>query len=59
MTVDYWLSYRYGPKAPKGIENNWLESIPGKSFFVAVRMYGLLEPWINKTWRPSEVELVK
>jgi hypothetical protein len=26
------------------------------SFF---RLYGPLEPWFNKTWRPSEIELVK
>ncbi len=48
-----------GPKAPKGYENNWLETIPGKSWFVALRLYGPLEPWIEKTWRPSEIELVE
>jgi hypothetical protein len=26
---------------------------------VILRMYGPLEPWLNKTWRPSEIELVK
>ncbi len=49
----------FGPKPPKGKESNWLETIPGKSWFVGLRMYGPLEPWINKTWRPGEVELVK
>ncbi|WP_435693051.1 DUF1254 domain-containing protein [Rubritalea sp.] len=49
----------FGPKAPEGKENNWLETIPGKSWFTYLRMYGPLEPWINKTWRPSEIELVK
>jgi hypothetical protein len=49
----------FGPKSPKGFENNWLETIPGKGWFVALRMYGPLEPWINKTWRPGEIELVK
>jgi hypothetical protein len=24
-----------------------------------LRMYGPLEPWIKKTWRPGEIELVK
>ena len=48
-----------GPKAPKGMENNWLQTIPGKSWFVILRMYGPLEPWIDKTWRPGEVELVE
>ena len=47
-----------GPKAPEGMESNWLETVPGKSWFVAVRMYGPLEPWIEKTWRLGEVELV-
>jgi hypothetical protein len=46
----------FGPKAPKGFEGNWLETIPGKSFFVGLRLYGPLEPWIEKTWRPSEIE---
>jgi hypothetical protein len=46
----------FGPKAPAGFEKNWLETIPGKSFFVALRLYGPLEPWIEKTWRPSEIE---
>jgi hypothetical protein len=41
------------PKAPKGKENNWLQSIPGKSWFVILRMYGPLEAWIEKTWRPG------
>ena len=49
----------FGAKPPNGMENNWLETVPGKSFFVALRMYGPLEPWINKTWRPGEVELVE
>jgi hypothetical protein len=46
----------FGPKAPAGFEANWLETIPGKSFFVALRLYGPLEPWIEKKWRPSEIE---
>lgn len=48
-----------GPKAPKGFENNWLESIPGKSWFTVFRMYGPLEPWIKKEWKPGEFTIVK
>ena len=48
----------FGPEAPKGYENNWLESIPGKSWFVIIRMYAPLKPWIDQTWRPGEIELV-
>ena len=49
----------FGPKAPAGKEGNWLATVPGKSWFTILRMYGPLEPWIDKTWRPSEIELVK
>jgi hypothetical protein len=49
----------FAPKAPEGYENNWLETVPGKSWFTILRIYGPLEPWIEKTWRPGEIELVK
>ena len=49
----------FGPKAPAGKEGNWLATVPGKSWFTILRMYGPLEPWINKTWRPGEIALVK
>ena len=45
----------FAPEAPKGYENNWLQTISGKSWFVALRLYGPLQPWIDKTWRPSEI----
>jgi hypothetical protein len=49
----------FGPRPPAGFEDNWLETVPGKGWFVALRMYGPLEPWIEKTWRPGEIELVE
>ncbi|MDA8562127.1 DUF1254 domain-containing protein [Gammaproteobacteria bacterium] len=49
----------FGPVAPKGKENNWIQTIPGKSWNVILRLYGPLEGWYNKTWRPGEVELIK
>lgn len=49
----------FGPKAPEGFENNWLETVPGKGWFTILRIYGPLEPWIDKSWRPGEIELVK
>lgn len=49
----------FSPTAPKGKEGNWLETVPGKSWFVILRIYGPLEAWINKTWRPGNIELMK
>ncbi len=48
----------FGPKAPEGYENNWVETVPGKGWFVVLRLYGPLEPWFNKTWKPNDFELV-
>jgi hypothetical protein len=47
----------FGPKAPAGYENNWVQTIPGKGWFMILRLYGPLEPWFEKTWRPGEIEL--
>jgi hypothetical protein len=46
----------FGPEAPAGMEGNWLQTIPGKSWFTILRMYGPLEPWIDQSWRPGEIE---
>ena len=48
----------YGPKAPAGTENNWVQTIPGKGWFMILRLYSPLEPWFDKTWRPGEITLV-
>lgn len=47
----------FGPKAPEGMERNWVQTIPSKGWFMILRLYGPLEPWFNKTWRPGEIEL--
>lgn len=49
----------FGPKAPEGFEQNWVQTIPGKGWFMILRLYGPLEPWFEKTWRPSEIEPVE
>ena len=49
----------FSPEPTIGKENNWLQTIPGKSWFVILRVYGPLKPWIEKTWIPGEVTRVK
>ena len=48
----------FRPKAPKGMEANWIETVPDKGWSVILRLYGPLELWFDKTWRPGEIELV-
>jgi hypothetical protein len=47
----------FGPKAPAGMENNWVQTIPGKGWFMILRLYGPLQAWFDKSWRPGEIEL--
>ena len=47
----------FGPKAPAGLEDDWVQTIGGKGWFMILRLYGPLEPWFDKTWRPGEMEL--
>ena len=51
----------YGPDEPedKDIRKNWTETVPGKGWFVLLRLYGPLEPWFDKSWQPGEFKLVK
>lgn len=48
----------FGPQAPKGKESNWIETVPSKGWFVIIRLYGPLKPWINKSWKPGDVTKV-
>jgi len=59
VNPDGSVDISFGPKPPSGKKANWLQTIPGKGWFVWIRLYGPLEPWFDKTWRPGEIELVK
>ncbi len=49
----------FGPEAPEGREGNWIQTMPGKSYFSIIRLYGPLQPWFDKTWKPGDLELVQ
>jgi hypothetical protein len=48
----------FGPQPPADLESNWIQTVPGKGWFSLLRLYGPLDPWFDKTWRPGEIELV-
>ncbi|EAS42973.1 DUF1254 domain-containing protein [Photobacterium profundum] len=49
----------FGPNAPKGKEANWIQTVPNKGWFTILRLYGPLEAWYDKTWKPGDIELVE
>ena len=48
----------FGPEIAAGKESNWVQTVPGKGWFTLLRLYGALEPWFDKTWRPGDIERV-
>jgi hypothetical protein len=46
----------FGLVAPAGKEHNWIETIPGKGWYPIPRLYSPLQPFFDRTWRPSEIE---
>jgi hypothetical protein len=57
-TADGSVDVYFGPKAPAGKENNWVQTLPGTGWNTILRLYGPLEPWFAKKWRPGEIELL-
>jgi hypothetical protein len=48
----------FAPTAPAGKEGNWVQTVSGKSWSALLRLYGPLEPWFDKSWKPGDFELV-
>ena len=48
----------FGPSAPEGFEKNWIDTVDGKGWFTLLRLYGPLETYFDKSWRPGEIALM-
>jgi hypothetical protein len=59
VNPDTSVDVYFGPTAPAGHETNWVQTIPGKGWNVLLRLYGPLQPWFDKTWKPGQFEVVK
>jgi hypothetical protein len=56
VNADGSVELYFGPTAPAGEDANWIQSVPKKRWFAVFRLYGPLEPWFDRTWRPGEIE---
>lgn len=55
-TTTVWFS----PEQPEGVpRGNWIQTLPGKGWWTILRLYSPLEPFFDKSWRLSEIELVQ
>ncbi len=58
VNPDTSVDVYFGPEPPPGKEANWVQTVPRKGWWTALRLYGPLESWFDQTWRPGEIELV-
>jgi len=59
MNKDGSVTVYFGPTAPKDKQGNWVQTMPNKGFHVLLRLYGPLQAWFDKSWKPGDFELVK
>lgn len=53
------LTLYFGPDAPKGNEDKWIKTAPGKGWFAYIRIYGPEAAAFDKSWKPGDFELVR
>jgi hypothetical protein len=56
VNADGSIDLFFGPDAPAGKERNWRRTVPGKGFFVMLRLYGPTGPYFDQSWKPGDVE---
>jgi hypothetical protein len=50
----------FGPTKPQDInDKNWIQTLRGKAFMVALRLYGSETAFFDQTWKPDDVVKVK
>jgi hypothetical protein len=55
-SVDLW----FGPQKPSDApESNWIQTVDGRNYLVALRLYGTGVEFFDQTWKPDDVIKVK
>lgn len=49
----------FGPEAPAGKESNWIQTVPGRGWWVWFRIYGPTEPFFDKSWQLPDFEKIQ
>ncbi|MEW6438659.1 MAG: DUF1254 domain-containing protein [Pseudomonadota bacterium] len=55
-SVDLW----FGPEKPADVaQSNWIQTVRGRNFLVALRLYGTGVEFFDQTWKPDDLVKVK
>jgi len=50
------LDLYFGPMKPDGVDaKNWIQTLNGKAFIAAIRLYGSGTEFYDQTWRPDDL----
>jgi len=58
VNIDGSVCTWFGPEVPEGKEHNWIQTIPGRGWFMVISIYNPLENWMKKGWQPGQLEIV-
>jgi len=53
VNADGSYDFYFGPNAPEGNEDMWIQTIPGKGWWAVFRIYGPQAGSFDGTWRPG------
>lgn len=59
MNDDGSVDLYFGPKPPKGMESNWVKTIPGRGWWVWFRFYSPTEAFFDKSWQLPDFQRVE
>jgi hypothetical protein len=54
-SIDVW----FGPGTDNNKESNWIKTLPGRNWFLILRLYYPLGNWFDNSWRPGEIEEIR
>jgi hypothetical protein len=52
------VELRFGPTEPATAKSQWIQTVPGKGWFVYLRIYGPEAPAFDGSWKPGDFEKV-
>jgi len=58
LNADGSVDLYFGPKAPAGLESNWVDTSASEGWFVWFRFYGPKQPFFDNSWQLPDFEKV-
>ncbi|GAA1846217.1 DUF1254 domain-containing protein [Microbacterium koreense] len=52
------IDLTFGPEPPSERVGNWIQTVPSKSWYAIMRLYGPLKSWFDKSWVPNDIERI-